>query len=64
MYPELITTGMQFETIGHSNIRSGKPDPNGEFQSIIDVIRQGTIVTIQKVDKWEQTGFIWAEITY
>jgi hypothetical protein len=50
--------------LGRSNVREGMPDPLGLFHDVIDVVREGTGVTVDAVARWENTSYVWAKVHY
>jgi len=50
---------------GRSNVRDGMPDSLGLFHTVIDVVREGTEVTVDSVARWrESSSFVWAKVHY
>lgn len=52
------------EETGALNVRRGMPTPDGRFPGVTDVLKPRSKVTIDEVRPWQQTGFMWARISY
>ena len=50
--------------LGNSNVRAGMPNQVGLFYDVIDVVREGTGVTVDAVSRWENTSYVWAKVHY
>jgi hypothetical protein len=50
--------------LGRSNVRSGMPTQLGVFHDVIDVVREGTGVSVDAVARWENTSYVWAKVHY
>jgi hypothetical protein len=50
--------------LGRSNVRGGMPNPLGLFYDVIDVVREGTGVSVEAVARWEQSSYVWAKVHY
>jgi serine/threonine-protein kinase len=63
--PEDMKSGQTvLVALGRSNVREGMPDPLGLFHDVIDVVREGTGVTVDAVARWENTSYVWAKVHY
>ena len=63
--PEDIKPGQTvLVTLGRSNVRGGMPNPLGLFHDVIDVVREGTGVSVDAVARWENTSYVWAKVHY
>jgi hypothetical protein len=63
--PEDIKPGQTvLVALGRSNVRGGMPDPLGLFHDVIDVVREGTGVTVDAVARWQNTSYVWAKVHY
>jgi hypothetical protein len=49
---------------GALNVRRGLPTDAGEFPDVIDVLREGTQVTIRELRPWLSSSYMWARIAY
>lgn len=49
---------------GQLNVRVDMPTPFGLFPKVIDVLKTGSSVTIQDVQEWQSSGYMWAKIGY
>jgi hypothetical protein len=50
--------------LGRSNVRGGMPNQVGLFHDVIDVVREGTAVTVDAVSRWENSSYVWAKVHY
>lgn len=50
--------------LGRSNVRGGMPNELGLFYDVIDVVREGTAVTVDAVARWANTSYVWAQVHY
>ena len=63
--PEDIKPGQTvLVTLGRSNVRGGMPNQLGLFHDVIDVVREGTGVSVDAVARWENTSYVWAKVHY
>jgi hypothetical protein len=49
---------------GRSNVRGGMPNQLGLFYDVIDVVREGTGVSIDAVARWQNSPYVWAKVHY
>jgi len=49
---------------GRSNVRGGMPNQLGLFHDVIDVVREGTGVSVDAVARWQNTSYVWAKVHY
>jgi hypothetical protein len=49
---------------GRSNVRGGMPNQLGLFYDVIDVVREGTSVSVDAVSRWENSSYVWAKVHY
>jgi Protein kinase domain len=49
---------------GRSNVRGGMPNQLGLFYDVIDVVREGTEVSVDDVARWQNTSYVWAKVHY
>jgi hypothetical protein len=40
------------------------PNQFGLFYDVIDVVREGTGVTVDAVARWENSSYVWAKVHY
>jgi len=50
--------------LGRSNVRVGMPNELGLFYDVVDVVREGTAVTVDAVARWANTSYVWAKVHY
>jgi hypothetical protein len=63
--PEDLKPGQTvLEALGRSNVRGGMPNQFGLFYDVIDVVREGTGVTVDAVARWENSSYVWAKVHY
>jgi hypothetical protein len=63
--PEDIKPGQTvLVALGRSNVRGGMPNPLGLFHDVIDVVREGTGVSVDAVARWQNTSYVWAKVHY
>jgi len=49
---------------GRSNVRGGMPNQLGLFHDVIDVVREGTGVSVDTVARWQNSSYVWAKVHY
>jgi hypothetical protein len=49
---------------GSLNVRSDMPTPDGRFPEVVDILKVGSQVSILAVKSWQETGYMWAQISY
>jgi hypothetical protein len=49
---------------GRSNVRGGMPNQLGLFYDVIDVVREGTGVSVDAVARWQNSSYVWAKVHY
>lgn len=47
-----------------SNVRETMPSAFGSFGDVIDNLRNGTEVTVNRVQEWHTSGYEWAAVSY
>jgi hypothetical protein len=63
--PEDIKPGQTvLAALGRSNVRGGMPNQLGLFYDVIDVVREGTPVSVDAVARWQNSSYVWAKVHY
>jgi hypothetical protein len=63
--PEDLEPGQTvLAALGRSNVRGGMPNPLGLFYDVIDVVREGTAVSVDAVARWQNSSYVWAKVHY
>lgn len=49
---------------GALNVRNERPSLTGELGTVIDVLAADSYVTIEEIDQWYSSGYMWALVKY
>ena len=49
---------------GTSVLRKGPPSPEGEIAANVGLLRRGRRVCVDRIERWQGTGFVWAQVRY
>ena len=46
------------------NVRESMPSIFGAFGSVIDNLKNGTQITVNRIQEWQNSGYMWAAVSY
>jgi len=46
------------------NVRESMPSTFGTFGSVIDNLKNGTEITVDRIQEWHNSGYMWAAVSY
>jgi hypothetical protein len=46
------------------NVRESMPSLFGTFGSVIDNLKNGTEITVNRIQEWQNSGYMWAAVSY
>lgn len=59
----LVNQELQVTTIA-VNVRDSMPTSNAVFGEVVDNLKNGKVVTVTRVEEWDDSGYMWAAVSY